>query len=85
MKTKEKLNEALELLTQLRVDLMKVGEESLEEKANEIEMIICKSIDILNNVGLADVSGFTESDMKRAYLDGVNDVQEIPFNIEYYR
>lgn len=28
---------------------------------------------------------FSEDDMKRAYLDGVNDSEELPFNIDYYR
>ena len=55
MKTKSKFEEALEQLTQLRVELLKVGNESTEEKISEIEMTICEGIDLLNNVGLADV------------------------------
>lgn len=54
MKTKEKFEKALEQLTQLRIELLKIGNERIEEKVSEIEMTICEGIDLFNNVGLAD-------------------------------
>ena len=48
---KDKLNKAIELLTQLRVELVKSKRDDLEAKTYEAEMLICESIDILNQSG----------------------------------
>ena len=42
-----KLNEALELLTKLRIGLMGSGNPSLEQKAYDIEIKICQAHDLL--------------------------------------
>ena len=57
MKTKEKLDKALELITQLRVMIINGGftSQALEFKSYKIETAICEGIDLLNNVDLANV------------------------------
>ena len=42
------IDEALELLTQLRVELVTKGETELEEKAFEIDSLLCELHDELN-------------------------------------
>ncbi len=50
MKTKEKLDEALELVTQLRVMIIghRFTNQALEEKAYKVEAAICKAHDLFN-------------------------------------
>jgi len=53
---KNKLDEAIELLTQLRINLTDSDRPALEKDAYDIEMKICEAHDLLNNVVLADVT-----------------------------
>jgi len=54
MNAKKKLDEALELLTQLRVSLIEIDD--LEEKASEVSMLICEAYDDLESPSLQPIS-----------------------------
>lgn len=63
MKAKEKLDEALELLTQLRVILLKTRP-SIELRLYEVELKICEAHDLLGGVGLSETNEvFSDSDL----------------------
>ena len=53
---KKKLDEAFELLTQLRINLTDSDRPALERNAYDIEMKICEVHDLLNKGGLTDVT-----------------------------
>lgn len=84
METKQKFEEALEQLTQLRVELLKVSNEATEEKVSEIEMTICEGIYLLNHVDLADVrlSLYIEK-LLNEYIKKELPDAEVPFHYEY--
>ena len=63
METKEKLEEALQLILNLRVELTHLGHKELELKAAKADIAICEAHDLLNNVALADVRLSLPSDI----------------------
>ena len=47
MNAKENLDQAIEKLTELRVELMKLDKDYLEELASEVDILLCKIHDQL--------------------------------------
>ena len=89
MKQKEKLEEAIELITQLRINLTDSDRPTLEKDAYDIEMKMCEAIDLFNDVDLASVMPRCKTckhfkktyDAKQSWIDRVEEAKRLYHNI----